>query len=88
VNVRVKIVNKPKGNWDICSVPGRNETRCTVVKPFLYCGFRRCRSFIRFDTRTGAECGEIRETQKRAVEKNMRGIIAIGEGRCKSERAV
>ena len=41
VNVRVEIVNKPKGNWDICTVTGGDETRCTIVKPVLYRGFRR-----------------------------------------------
>ena len=87
VNVRVKIINKPEGNWDICSVTGRDETRCTVVKPVLYRGFRRCRSFIRVNTRR-AECGEIRETQKRGVEENMRGVIGIGKGSCKSKCAV
>ena len=41
VNVRVKIVHKPKRNWDICTVTGRDETRRTIVKPVLYRGFRR-----------------------------------------------
>ena len=40
VNVRVKIVHKPKRNWDICTVTGRDETRRTIVKPVLYRGFR------------------------------------------------
>ena len=66
---------------------GRDETRCTVVKPVLHRRFRRCRSFIRVDTRR-AECGEIRETQKRGVEENMRGVIGIGKGGCKSKCAV
>ena len=41
VNVRVEIVNKPKGNWTIFPVTGRDETRCTIVKPFLYRMFWR-----------------------------------------------
>ena len=87
VNVSVKIVDKPWGNWGICTVTGRDETRCTVVKPVLYRWFRRCRSFIRVNTRR-AEYKEIRETQKRGVEKNMRGVIGIGKGGCQSKCAV
>ena len=35
-----------------------------------------------------AENREIRETQKRGVEKNMRGLIVIGKGGCQSKSAV
>ena len=41
VNVRVEIVNKPKGNWTIFTVARRDETRCTIVKPLSYRMFRR-----------------------------------------------
>ena len=33
MNVRIKIVHKPKRNWDIGTVTGRDETRRTIVKP-------------------------------------------------------
>jgi len=42
---------------------------------------------MRFNTRR-AEYREIRETQKRGVEKDMRGLVGIGKGGCKSKSAV
>ena len=29
VNVGVEIINKPKRDWEICTMPGGDETRCT-----------------------------------------------------------
>ena len=43
VNVGVEIINKLKRDWDICTMPGGDETRYTVVKPFYDSSFGRCR---------------------------------------------
>ena len=31
VNVGVEIINEPKRDWDICTMPGGNETRCPMT---------------------------------------------------------
>ena len=59
VNVGVEIINKPKRDWDICTMPGGDETRCAIVKPVYDSSFGRCRSFIGFDTRARTKCREI-----------------------------
>jgi len=41
VNVGVKVVNQPKRNWDVFTVAGRDEARCTIIEPVLYRRFRR-----------------------------------------------
>ena len=81
VNVRVEIVDKPKGNWTIFTVARRDETRGTIVKPLSYRMFRRWRSFRRSQYAEGGRYREIRETQERGVEENMRGVIVIGKGK-------
>ena len=31
VNLGVEIINKPKSYWDICTMPGGDETRCAII---------------------------------------------------------
>ena len=84
LNVIFEKVNETKGDMHVLAVTGRDETRCTVIKPLNNTMLRGCRVLQWRNTR-GSEDGRVRKTQERRVEEDMGSIITVGKGGSKSE---